>query len=84
MKGNTKVTKLVIGKNIKTIGKKAFYGCKKLKSIRFAGKNVKKIGTGAFLKIYPRAVVKVPKSVKKKYKKMLTKKTINTRTAKIK
>lgn len=77
MKGNAKVTKLVIGKNVKTIGKKAFYGCKKLKSIRFNSKNVTKIKPGAFLKIKINAVVKAPGAAKRQFKKMLTKKVIS-------
>ncbi len=82
-KGNKRVSKVIIGKNVKTIGKNAFYNCKKLKNISFKGTKVTSIGKGAFLKIASRPNVTVPKSVKKKYKKLLTKKVITTR-AKIK
>lgn len=82
-KGNKRVTKVIIGKNVKTIGKNAFYNCKKLKNISFKGTKVTSIGKGAFLKIASRPNVTVPKSVKKKYKKLLTKKVITTK-AKIK
>lgn len=37
--GNKKMTKLTIGSNIKTIGKKAFYKCAKLETVKL-GKNV--------------------------------------------
>ena len=41
------MTKLVIGKNVTTIGDKAFYGCTKLKNATI-GHGVKKIGKQAF------------------------------------
>ena len=44
-KNHRTLTKVKIGDNIKTIGKKAFYGCKKLKTVTI-GKNVKKIFLG--------------------------------------
>lgn len=44
---NKKLTKLTIGKYVKTIGDEAFTTCKKLKSVTF-GKSVKKIGKKAF------------------------------------
>ena len=69
--------RLVIGKNVKTIGKRAFYGCRNLKTVVFSGKQVKKIQKGAFLKIKANASVKVPKAVKKKYRKLLNKKVIS-------
>lgn len=79
-----KLKTVVIGKNVKTIGKNAFKGCKKLKSIKFKGTKVTKIGKGAFSGIYKKAVVNVPKKSKKKYKKKLTKKTGITSKMKIK
>ena len=33
LKSNKKVKKLTVGENVRVIGKKAFYGCKNLKSI---------------------------------------------------
>ena len=77
LSGNKKVKRLVIGKNVKTIGKRAFYGCRNLKTVVFSGKQVKKIQKGAFLKIKANASVKVPKAVKKKYRKLLNKKVIS-------
>ena len=49
MKGSKKLTKAVIGSNVKTIGKNAFAGSKKLKTVKI-GKNVTSIGANAFKK----------------------------------
>ena len=38
----------VIGANVTTIGKQAFYGCKKLSKINFKGKKAPKLGKQAF------------------------------------
>ena len=45
------------------IGKKAFYGCKKLKTITIKSKklNSKSVGAQAFKGLYKKAVIKVPK-----------------------
>ncbi len=45
-KGNKKLTKATIGKNVKTVGDNAFNGCSKLSNLKF-GKSVEKIGKGA-------------------------------------
>ena len=47
-KGCKKLTKLTIGKNIKTIGKNAFSGCVKLKSVNCKSTVLTKIGANAF------------------------------------
>ena len=47
LKGNKKVTKITIGKNVTSIGKKAFYKCTALKTITIPSK-VKTIGESAF------------------------------------
>lgn len=84
-KNNKKLTSIVIGKNVTSIGKNAFYGCKKLKKVTFKGKKPPVIGAKAFKNIYKKAVFKVPaKSVVSKYKKKLTKKTGVTSKMKIK
>ena len=74
-KNKKKVKKVTIGKYIRTIGKNAFYGCKKLKTVTFKGKVVKKIGKNAFKKIAKKATFKTPKGkkIKAKYKKMIKK-----------
>ena len=46
-KNNTKITKVIIGKNVTKIGTKAFYKCTSLKSLTISGK-VKYIGKYAF------------------------------------
>ena len=70
-----KLTKVVIGPNVKVIGKMAFYGCKNLKKIiiktKLLGKN--SIGSKAFSKIHSKAVFKVPAKKLKVYKKYLKK-----------
>ena len=76
LKGNKKITRLVVGKNVTSIGAKAFYGCVKLRKVQFLGKKVTKIGKGAFSKIKSNASVKVPKGAKAAYKRFITKKVL--------
>ena len=68
--------KAVVGKKVKSIGKAAFSGCKKLRSVtlKTAKLTSGKVGSGAFKGIHAKAVVKVPKSKYKSYKTMLKKK----------
>ena len=75
-KGMDKLTTVTIGKNVKSIGAKAFYGCKKLKKITIKSTKLTKktIGSKAFTGIYKKAVVKCPKAKKAAYKKILLKK----------
>ena len=49
-KNNKKLTKVVIGKYVKTIGKNAFSGCTKLKKVTFKGTALTKIENTAFKK----------------------------------
>lgn len=70
-----KLTKVTLGTNIKKIGSKAFYQCKKLKKITIKTKKLTTIGKKAITGINKKAVFKVPKSKKKKYRKLLSKKT---------
>ncbi len=74
-KGCKKLTGVVIGKNVTAIASKAFYNKKKLKSIKFKGAKISRIGSAAFKGINKKAVFKVPKKAVKKYKKKLNKKT---------
>ena len=73
----------MIGANINLIGKAAFAGDKKLKSINVKSKAIKKVGAKAFKGIYKKAVIKVPKAKKKAYKKLFKKKG-QAKTVKIK
>lgn len=59
--------KVIIGKNVVTIGKRAFYGDGKLRSILVKGKNLERVGKQALGKISAKAVIRVPKTMKKEY-----------------
>ena len=64
------------GTNISSIGKYAFDGCTSLKKITIKSKKLKasKTGVKAFNGIGKKAEIKVPKSLKKSYKKLLVSK----------
>lgn len=47
-KGNKKVTKAIISKNVTKVGKNAFANMKNLKAVTFTSKNLKTIGANAF------------------------------------
>lgn len=85
-KNNKNITNVIIGKNIKRIGKKAFYGCKSLRNITIKTKLLKKntVGSKAFTKAgsknYKKLKVKVPKKKLKLYKKILRKKGLSKKT----
>ena len=55
-----KLKTVVIGKNVKSIGKKAFFGCKNLRKITVKSKVLTKVGAKAFKGIDKKAVIKVP------------------------
>ena len=82
-KNNKNITTVIIGKNIKRIGKKAFNGCKSLRNITIKTKLLKKntVGSKAFTKAgsknYKKLKVKVPKKKLKLYKKILRKKGLS-------
>lgn len=78
-KNNKKITRVVIGSNIVTIGKNAFYDCKNLKKITIKSEKLtsKSIAKNAFRGISKKTVVKVPTSKYKAYKKMLYAKGLN-------
>lgn len=75
---------VVIGENIETIGKKAFFGCKKLSkiTIQTSKLNTTSVGAKAFLKAgsisYKKLKVKVPKSKKALYKQILKKRGLSS------
>ncbi len=70
---------------MKKIGKKAFYGCKKLTKVTIKTKKLtaKTVGAKAFAKCSKLKTVKVPKKKKAAYKKWLNKKGVR-KAAKIK
>ena len=80
--GMSKLAKLTIGKNVKTIGSKAFYKCKKAKKISILGTALKKVGADAFSGTPKKAVVSCPKKKIKAYTKLLTKAGLK-KTAKV-
>ncbi|MDO4167663.1 MAG: leucine-rich repeat protein, partial [Eubacteriales bacterium] len=55
------------------ISKNALKNCKKLKKITIKSKKITKIGKNAFQGVNKKAVIKVPKSMLKKYKKLFKK-----------
>ena len=65
--GNKKVTKIVIGKNIKTIGKKAFANCSKLKKMEVKSASLS-VGAGALSGTKKALIIKVPKGNVYKFK----------------
>lgn len=68
-----KLAKLTLGKNVKTIGKSAFTGCKKLKTVTVKGTGLTKKSVKGSLKGSSVKTVKVVKAKKKAYKKIFTK-----------
>lgn len=83
-KNDKSVTKVIIGKNIKSIGKEAFKGCKKLKRIEIKSTKLKASSVQKnWLKgTKKNLVIKVPKKKYAAYKKFLTK--CGNKTVKIK
>ncbi|WP_408072306.1 leucine-rich repeat protein [Butyrivibrio sp. JL13D10] len=69
-KGNKKLQNLTISSNVKTIGKKAFYGCKKLKKVTIKANKSLTVGKKAFRKL-PKGVTIYVKGVKGQAKKKL-------------
>lgn len=69
LKNNKTVTSLTIGKYVNKIGKNAFYGCSKLKTVTVNTTKLTKanVERGAFAKLHNKVVIKVPKTKKKAY-----------------
>ena len=82
-KNNKRLASVVIGRNVTKIGKKAFFGCQKLKkvTIKTTKLKAKTVGTKAFTKAgsknYSKLTVKVPKKCKKTYLKILKKRGLS-------
>ena len=72
-KNNKKVKQVTIDKNVKNIGKNAFYGCKNLKKVTIKTTKLTKktVGKNAFKGIHKKATIKVPKKKLNAYKKIL-------------
>lgn len=69
----SKLKKVTVPKNVTEIGKDAFKDCKNLSQITFQGTKIKKIGQNAFKNVSKKVVIKVPKSKKAAYKRLLKK-----------
>ena len=70
-KGDKKLKKVVIGKNVQTIGKSAFEKATNLKSITIKSTSLKKVGSKAFKGIHAKAKIKVPAKKLRSYKRLL-------------
>ena len=66
----TKLKKITIGNNVTTIGKKAFFNDKKLKTIIVKSTKLKSVGKQALKNIHAKASISVPKANKAAYKKL--------------
>lgn len=67
---NTRLQRVTIGKNVKTIGTKAFYKCKKLKLVVMKPTKLK-VKASAFKAIDKKAVIKVPAKRLAAYRRIL-------------
>ena len=74
-KSNKKIKSVTIGKNVKVIGKQAFYKDTKLGSVTIKSKLLKssKVGKSAFKGLSKSVIFKVPASKKKTYSKIVAK-----------
>lgn len=66
-----KAISIVLGNNVRSIGKEAFYNCKKLKNLTINSKKLKTVGENSFKNMYSKAKIKVPSSKISKYKKLM-------------
>ncbi|WP_283682440.1 leucine-rich repeat protein [Parablautia sp. Marseille-Q6255] len=69
-KGYGRLKAVTIGKNVKTIGTEAFCKCKSLKKMTIKSKSLTKVGKNAIKSIEKKAVIRVPSSKRKAYKKL--------------
>ena len=74
---------VVVGKNVTSIGKKAFNNCKKVTKLTINSSKLKSVGDKAISGINKKAKIKVPKSSLKSYKKLFKSKSGYKKTMKI-
>lgn len=81
--GNKKIKAVTIGKNVKSIGKKAFYGASGLKKITVKTKKLtaKTVGSKAFTGTAKKVTVKTPSGKKALYHKIFLKKGLKKTAA---
>ena len=68
-----KLKKVILGKNVTTIGKQAFMNCKNLKTVQLKGKALKTIKKGAFQNTSAKITVSAKKMSKKQKAELLKK-----------
>lgn len=83
LKNYKKLQKVVIGANVQSIGKEAFYGCKNLKNLTVKSEKLKTVGKNAVKSIKKNAVLHCPSKKLKTYKKLFNGKTGYLKTMKI-
>jgi len=81
---NTKVTKVTIGANVKKIGSKAFYGCKKLGNIKVNSKVLTTVGSNAFKGTKSTLKISVPSGKVNDYKKLFKNKGLGSKAKVVK
>ncbi len=74
LKGNKKLSKVTLGKNITRIGNSAFEGCGKLKKITVNSKVLKNVGKNALKGVHSNCKIKVPKQKLSLYTRLFRKK----------
>ena len=77
-RNNKKITSLVIGKNVRRIGKNAFRGCGKLREITVHSKklNADNVGASIFGSLSEKAVFHCPETLLKDYQKLFRKRGV--------
>ncbi|MDD3746895.1 MAG: leucine-rich repeat protein [Anaerostipes sp.] len=83
-KSYTKLKKVTIGNNVTSIGKYAFYNCKKLSKLTIKSTKLKSVGSKAIKNIKKNAKIDVPSKKVSKYKKLFKSRTGYKKTMKIK
>lgn len=81
-KGTKNLTTVTIGKNVRSIGAKAFYGCKKLKTVKLQTKKCTFSGKSIWKNTSKKLVIRVPKSVLKKMRGQLKKSGVKAKSVK--
>ena len=74
-KGNKKIKKLKIADSVESIGKKAFYNCKKLKTVTIKANKSLKIKKNAFNKLAKESTITIKGAKKAKLGQKLRKQT---------
>lgn len=71
LKNSRNLKQVILGKNIVSIGKNAFAGCRNLKTVRIKSSNLKIVRKNAFEGINKKAVFHMPKKQRAGYQKIL-------------